>query len=1036
MRFFNYPILFIILLSTLKTAAQPLNEKDFTLYSIKEGLTDNRVTAVAQDMYGYIWAATQKGLNRFDGHLFQSFYSDTSATSLPEDGIVKLKWLDKEQLGVSTYSGLHIVNTRSLQTRNLIIPSGPLKYEYKVNVVQDMTGDANGNIFILTRSGFYHYNKKDELVFRYDHYKKEQEENEVFVFGRNMALTDNGLLLLSTINGLYFYNTVKKNLSPVNSHDDAFYHQVANPGEWFYFKHSDPNSFSMQADRTKEIFYFDLLNKTRIEMKAPFKLLEKFSWRSALFKLSDSLFAITGREKGFYLVKYNREKNIYDIYPHLYFENYFCSSLLTDKNKRLWIGTNKGLFRENSRADSLEKITVPPEMNPFNLDLHIRDVTVANNKLFIATLGEGLLIFDKETLKPLMKIDCRQYPGIVNNAFYTITLNKDTVLAGSPDTLFYINTNTLLHTPIGQPGWKEKGDWISSLFKDSRNNIYAGSAGTSRFYFKNADRKEFRLASYPANPYFSIEIPHYITEDPEGNIWFSGHGISRFNFLQQKFDLQIDSFPKIKIRQRAAKCLLFDTNGKMYFGVPENGLIIYDPVKKTFEQFTRNDGLPDNNISALYLHKNTLWLGTESGLASFDIATKKIFSYGVSDHMPEGPFTGKSFYFDLSEGQLYGSFNNTILRFNPDKLTKNNSSPDFFIESLEIADEKIIYHPGNRIELSYKQNSLVVNLAAINFEDAYQQQFAYRFVENGDEPWRQTGSQRNIIFSDLSQGNHTLQLKVFIKNNSWSEQVKEIDIYIRPPFWQTTWFKILAAALLISLLYILYRYRIKSIRQKANIDKQLAELEMKGLHAQMNPHFIFNSLNSIREMILNDENKDASHFLSKFARLIRLTLNQSGESFISLRNTTDYLHRYLEMEQIRNKQFTYVISMQEAPDPDETMLPPMLIQPFIENAIWHGVSPGHRDIHIRIDFKKEQDNLVCTIDDNGIGIIQSLKEKDESDIQQHPVGISNIQQRVTLLNEKYKIRCSITIKDKTELAGSVETGTIVTLKLPLEIKGR
>ena len=120
--------------------------------------------------------------------------------------------------------------------------------------------------------------------------------------------------------------------------------------------------------------------------------------------------------------------------------------------------------------------------------------------------------------------------------------------------------------------------------------------------------------------------------------------------------------------------------------------------------------------------------------------------------MPGGPYTGYSFYFDSSAQQLYGAFNNTILRFNPDNLTKNNSPHDFFIESIDISDDKIIYHPGNGIELSYKHNNLVVNLAAINFEDAYQQQFAYRFEKNKNEPWRQIGSQRNIIFSDLSPG--------------------------------------------------------------------------------------------------------------------------------------------------------------------------------------------------------------------------------------------------------------------------------------------
>jgi LytS/YehU family sensor histidine kinase len=124
---------------------------------------------------------------------------------------------------------------------------------------------------------------------------------------------------------------------------------------------------------------------------------------------------------------------------------------------------------------------------------------------------------------------------------------------------------------------------------------------------------------------------------------------------------------------------------------------------------------------------------------------------------------------------------------------------------------------------------------------------------------------------------------VFVRNNTWPEQVQEIIIYIRPPFWKTTWFIMLVSVLFLAGLYFLHLMRVKNIRQKSNIDRQLAELEMKGLHAQMNPHFIFNSLNSIKEMILEDEKQNASRYLSKFAQLIRTNLEQSSQTFITVR---------------------------------------------------------------------------------------------------------------------------------------------------------
>ncbi|HSN61708.1 MAG TPA: histidine kinase, partial [Ferruginibacter sp.] len=208
--------------------------------------------------------------------------------------------------------------------------------------------------------------------------------------------------------------------------------------------------------------------------------------------------------------------------------------------------------------------------------------------------------------------------------------------------------------------------------------------------------------------------------------------------------------------------------------------------------------------------------------------------------------------------------------------------------------------------------------------------------------------------------------------------------------------------------------------------------EMKALHAQMNPHFIFNSLNSIREMILNNENNEASHFLGKFAQLIRLTLDQSGKAFISLRHTIDYLTRYMEMEQIRNEQFTCRILADDELDIDETFLPPMLIQPFIENSLWHGTKADDKKININIDFKKVNKEVLCLIEDNGVGIEASLKQKQQTGSKHISVGITNIKNRIQLLNEKYNLQFLLSIEDKKNLAGFTTGGTLVTLRLPIK----
>jgi LytS/YehU family sensor histidine kinase len=233
-------------------------------------------------------------------------------------------------------------------------------------------------------------------------------------------------------------------------------------------------------------------------------------------------------------------------------------------------------------------------------------------------------------------------------------------------------------------------------------------------------------------------------------------------------------------------------------------------------------------------------------------------------------------------------------------------------------------------------------------------------------------------------------------------------------------------------IYFFYRRRLHQIQQKANLDKLLAQTEMKALHAQMNPHFIFNCLNSIREMILNNENQQASHYLSKFAHLIRITLNQSSRPFISLKNTIDYLQRYVEMEKIRMACFSYTIHVDKSIPQEDIFLPPMLIQPFIENAIWHGGRDQNKTLRLDIRFVQRDGKLLCIVEDNGIGIKASWDNKKEGMSDHNSIGIANVRQRIGVLNEKYNLNSRVTIEDKSDLPWYNEPGTIVTLYLAIK----
>ena len=1023
----NFRLIYILLLSCIgsKAVSQEFDEKNFTLYTTKDGLSHNYINVITQDSYGYIWIATYKGLNRFDGTGFRQFYSDSGHNSLPQNLLIKLKWLDNKQLAIPTFTGLHIINTEKLIGQNLFIPPDPVHPNYFVNHVCDASSGKSGDMFVITTTGFYHFNNKKQLIFRYDYFS-EVKSSKIWGFGWNINKINDNTLLLSTFAGPYIYYIKEKDLHPVKGSDDPFYQTIAASQKLITGLKDEEYARNVIVPNENNFSLFDIPSRKEYLISASFPIADNFvgDERATFIRINDSTFILNSKKNGFYLIHYDRPNNSYRFLPKLFFDGYLCNSFLIDNNHRLWIATNKGLFREKRPTGNIEQVILNESTQK---EESIHSISVVNNRVFAGT-GNGLIVLESASLKKIQKIQlANEGDEFVNFFLCSAPGNKDTLYTGVAG--LWIHTKNLTHGKIALAQLDTTFEGIDYSFSDSRNAVYLKKASRNTFYYQEPNGR-FTILDY--NKQLQIGVTSTMAEDPEGNIWFGGWTVQRFNRKIQQFDTMLRSYPKINnINTGLSSNIVFDKRGSMYFGTTENGLIIYDMGAKKFTHLTRKEGLPDNTIRSICFHNNKIWMGTESGLASYDINTRKISSFGIADGIPTDPLVSYFLVYDSVTRQLYGAFRNIIYHVNPDQLTKNDSPPNFLIESLTIAGKETIDHPAANIDLSYKKNNIVINLNSINFEDAYQQRFAYRLLKNGDEPWQETGSQRSIIFSDLSPGIYKLQAKVYTRSQSWPEQIQEITINIRPPIWRTTWFLVLAIVLMLFILYLLYRVRIRQIRQKADIDKVMAQTEMKALHAQMNPHFIFNCLNSIREMILNNENKQASHYLNKFAQLIRITLDQSSKPFVSLENTIDYLQRYIEMEKIRTSNFTHTIEIDEDLTQNDIVLPPMLIQPFIENAIWHGAASPGQPMKIDIRFEKEQQQLLCIIDDNGIGIERSLKNKD-AQLGHDPVGIDNIKQRIRVLNDKYNMQSTITIEDKSNLAPKNGTGTIVKLRLPIK----
>jgi len=271
----------------------------------------------------------------------------------------------------------------------------------------------------------------------------------------------------------------------------------------------------------------------------------------------------------------------------------------------------------------------------------------------------------------------------------------------------------------------------------------------------------------------------------------------------------------------------------------------------------------------------------------------------------------------------------------------------------------------------------------------------------------------------------------------WNKKILELPIHIQLPWWQTWWFRIGALLLIAGLVYWLYLLRVAQIRRKEKLksqyEKKLANVEMTALLAQMNPHFLFNSLNSIDSYIIKNESGKASEYLNNFARLMRLILQNSRSNYTSLKDEIEALDLYLQMEGLRFKdKFLYEIKIADGMDTSSVTIPPMLIQPYAENAIWHGLMHKKDGAtgKVEIIINQNDNKLVCVVQDNGIGREKAAEIKAQKPgNHKRSMGMQITADRIEMINKLYNTSTCVQIFDLKDMEGN-PAGTKVVLTIP------
>jgi two-component sensor histidine kinase len=344
--------------------------------------------------------------------------------------------------------------------------------------------------------------------------------------------------------------------------------------------------------------------------------------------------------------------------------------------------------------------------------------------------------------------------------------------------------------------------------------------------------------------------------------------------------------------------------------------------------------------------------------------------------------------------------------------------------------------PENKqIRFDADENFLQFEFSALVFGNSNRNQYAW-MMEGVDKKWVFGGHENRVSYANLKPGNYVFKVKAANNDGVWGGTT-EYRIKIRPPFYASFWFIALCIMCMTTILFFWNRHRVLQARKeeqlKASFQQQIAESEMKALRAQMNPHFIFNSLNSIQKYILKNEHFEASQYLTKFSRLIRLILDHSNQNNILLSSELDLLKLYVEMESLRfDDKFAYHFHVDQNLNIETCEIPSMLIQPYVENAIWHGLLHKEERGTLSLNFVKKGKNwLEVTIEDDGVGRDQSAVLRSKQILQKKSYGMQITENRIAVINRTQNINATCKIIDLKNEAGRA-SGTKVVLHIPLK----
>jgi len=989
-------LLFVLSYSITRASDIHLN---FNKITLEDGLTDDRYNSYFyQDSKGFVWISSIDGLNRYDGVNIKTY---RYLSGLRGTNIQSNFFEDKEgNIWFTTYDAINCYNSKYDTIYNFNIPNENTGYKaFYLDTLKN-------NLWLKVDYHIYKWNIENQNQY-------ERLSEEILANSFNVGLNDNGalnriatpLLYSDSVRFIYTDNLHSNKTIKIPNSRKAI---LLEDTKWLFYKGSNLYIFNEQQPLDIKV------------IKA-----KKINFIQSIIKYDEDNLLISSKENGILLYNWRKEQ-ILNQWKSSETNNF---SLMTDEPRNLFTTSSNYLWTSHrNKGVNFSYINNNNFDNPIG-KLIGRQVEITSliedneKKIWVSTKFDGIYVFTIEGEfvyhfeHPFTKSD--------NSGLWQISKNKK-------GKLFGISSNAI---------------YQFDLKKKSVKNIIS----QSDFRFINSIYPNRDLVSG-----FSNLGVMEIVEDKNGNYKiqpcpeFSGFG--KFGFLQMYQTQNKKVFipygaNELWIYQATQYTLkliaINDTCNLEFFGFCESkkkpgivwagtskGLKIINHNNKIKSVFNDNSELANGKVFGIVEdNKGDLWLTTNIGLWKYNPNEPKLkpIHFEEADGLSGELFSLYHNELLASNGTIWMGNNKGLVKFHPDSIKVHKEVPKLHLDELLVNDTKSVRKSiqDNFLVLNYNQNTLTFDIKAINLYKPKRNKIHYQ-LEGFDDDTIKINNGEKIRYTKIKQGNYTLNTYAEDANGHKGEMKQLLSLKIKPPWWNTWPFYIFYIIFFPALIYSFYKLRVNFLikEQAKKMELEKVEVEMKALRAQMNPHFLFNAMNSIKGLILSLEEQKAANYLTKFSTLLRTVLANSEKQTIILAKEIESIQLYIELEALRfDHNFHYNIHVNPSIDTGFIRTPPLILQPFVENAILHGLlskTLGTKNLNIRIF--KEGDFLLIEIEDNGVGRTCSTKKRKNPNHES--IGIKNTIKRIKLHHEKNEIQ----IIDLVDIEGK-PFGTKVIIKI-------